>query len=94
MQSASFTSSGAQEILKLLPHAFVDPSRLSELFGMAKDVAQPTLPSKRVFQVYGCVVTSKDMVEHIDSTTPFDKIIEYQAASRFNKGRMWACWNL
>ncbi|KAI9092029.1 hypothetical protein K1719_027964 [Acacia pycnantha] len=29
--------------------------------------------SKRVFQVYGCVVTAQDMVEPKDPTKPFDK---------------------
>ncbi|KAH0970942.1 hypothetical protein GBA52_023098 [Prunus armeniaca] len=70
-------SSGAQEIFKLLPHTFVDPSRLPELSGTDKDAAQPTRSSKRVFHVYGCVVTSKDMVQHKDSTRVFDKADYY-----------------
>uniref|UniRef100_A0A5B7CDN9 Putative alpha-aminoadipic semialdehyde synthase isoform X2 n=1 Tax=Davidia involucrata TaxID=16924 RepID=A0A5B7CDN9_DAVIN len=66
-------SLGAQEIFKLLPHTFVDPSRLPELFGTASDLTQSTRASKRVFQVYGCVVTSQDMVEHKDPMKVFDK---------------------
>ncbi|KAL6274300.1 hypothetical protein ACE6H2_024992 [Prunus campanulata] len=74
LQIFVFTGSG-NEIFKLLPHTFVDPSRLPELSGTAKDAAQPTRSSKRVFHVYGCVVTSKDMVQHKDSTRAFDKIL-------------------
>lgn len=42
-------------------------------FGLVKN-SQPARKSKRVFQVYGCVVTSQDMVEHKDSTKAFDKV--------------------
>ncbi|KAJ4837985.1 hypothetical protein Tsubulata_043191 [Turnera subulata] len=70
-------SHGAQEIFKLLPHTFVDPSKLPELFAQANDVSSHTKASKRVFQVYGCVVTCQDMVEHIDSSKPFDKADYY-----------------
>ncbi|GFY98590.1 lysine-ketoglutarate reductase/saccharopine dehydrogenase bifunctional enzyme [Actinidia rufa] len=34
-------SLGAQEIFKLLPHSFIDPSRLPDLFGMADYYAHP-----------------------------------------------------
>lgn len=67
-------SHGAQEIFKLLPHTFVDPCRLPEIFGKAKD---PARPAKRVFQVYGCVVTSKDMVEPKEPSKFFDKADYY-----------------
>ncbi|PON39202.1 Hopanoid-associated sugar epimerase [Trema orientale] len=70
-------SLGAQEIFKLLPHSFVEPSRLPELFEKAKDVSQPARTSKRVFQVYGCVVTCQDMVENTVSTKLFDKADYY-----------------
>ncbi|XP_057967291.1 alpha-aminoadipic semialdehyde synthase isoform X2 [Malania oleifera] len=70
-------SLGAQEIFKLLPHTFVDASKLPELFGMAGDLTQHARRSKRVFQVYGCVVTSQDMVKHKDGTTVFDKADYY-----------------
>ncbi|KAK9099643.1 hypothetical protein Syun_026688 [Stephania yunnanensis] len=94
-------SQGAQEIFRLLPHAFVDPGRLSELAGQwpcgysgsgksdilkrkdsfrgktVGDHAQHVSSSKRVFQVYGCVVTCKDMVEPKDPTTKFDKADYY-----------------
>ncbi|KAF4389922.1 hypothetical protein G4B88_003405, partial [Cannabis sativa] len=69
----------AQEmIFKLLPHSFVDPNKLPELFKMVnfrgKDVSQPTRASNRVFQVYRCVVTCQDMVQNKDSTKSFDKV--------------------
>ncbi|KAL6297647.1 hypothetical protein ACE6H2_005789 [Prunus campanulata] len=44
LTGSGHASSGAQEILKLLPHTFVDPSRLSELFGMAFRVPNRLLP--------------------------------------------------
>lgn len=34
------------------------------------DLCQP----KRAFQVYGCIVTSEDMVEHNDPNEVFDKV--------------------
>lgn len=113
-------SLGAQEIFKLLPHSFVEPSRLPELFGkvsfhsntpfdsysgiypikgilifgylnsfshlfytalikhfhsQGRNLNSPVRTSKRVFQVYGCVVTSRDMVEHKDPSKTFDKVI-------------------
>lgn len=71
-------SHGAQEILKLLPHTFVDPSKLPELHGTAKELPPKRPSSKRVFQVYGCVVTCQDMVEHKDPLKSFDKV-EYYA---------------
>ncbi|PSS02071.1 Saccharopine dehydrogenase, partial [Actinidia chinensis var. chinensis] len=69
-------SLGAQEIFKLLPHSFIDPSRLPELFGTARN-SRSSRTSKRVFQVYGCVVTCQDMVEPKDPTKPFDKADYY-----------------
>ncbi|RZB72029.1 Alpha-aminoadipic semialdehyde synthase [Glycine soja] len=66
--------SGAQEIFKLLPHTFVDPSKLRDLHRTDKD--QPRHASKRVFQVYGCVVTAQDMVEPKDHVIVFDKTVE------------------
>ncbi|KAK4793656.1 hypothetical protein SAY86_024091 [Trapa natans] len=68
-------SRGAQEIFKLLPHSYVDPSELPELFEMAKDLDQ--YKQKRAFQVYGCVVTCEDMVQHKDPTKEFDKADYY-----------------
>ncbi|GMY36530.1 alpha-aminoadipic semialdehyde synthase isoform X1 [Fagus crenata] len=77
-------SLGAQEIFKLLPHAFVDPSRLPELFGVGRDLNQPARTSKRVFQVYGSVVTCQDMVEHKDPTKVFDKADYYAHPEHYN----------
>ncbi|KAK2645133.1 hypothetical protein Ddye_020328 [Dipteronia dyeriana] len=67
-------SVAAQEIFKLLPHAFVSPSSLPDLFGKAKDSSEPTGTSKRDFQVYGCIATYADMVKHKDAMgVAFDK---------------------
>ncbi|XP_022888117.1 alpha-aminoadipic semialdehyde synthase [Olea europaea var. sylvestris] len=70
-------SQGAQEIFKLLPHVYVDPGRLPGLFETAKDTTELGRATKRVFQVYGCVVTSQDMVEHKDPSKFFDKVDYY-----------------
>ncbi|KAK8503220.1 hypothetical protein V6N13_025979 [Hibiscus sabdariffa] len=72
-------SLGAQEIFKLLPHTFVEPSKLPELFGKGRNVT-----SKRVYQVYGCIVTSRDMVEHKDSSKMFDKADYYAHPEHYN----------
>ena len=45
--------------------------------------------SKRIFKVYGCVVTSKDMVEPKDSNRTFNKVI-----SHFDWTCFWAFWSL
>ncbi|KAK4414933.1 Alpha-aminoadipic semialdehyde synthase, partial [Sesamum alatum] len=70
-------SQGAREIFKLLPHTFVDPSGLPELFETARDHTLAGRTTKRVFQVYGCVVTCEDMVEHKDASKFFDKADYY-----------------
>ncbi|XAR55198.1 Saccharopine dehydrogenase (NADP(+), L-lysine-forming) [Bertholletia excelsa] len=66
-------STGAQEIFKLLPHSFIDPSRLPELHRMVN----PSRTSNRAFQVYGCVVTCQHMVKPKDPTKFFDKADYY-----------------
>ncbi|CAN0918320.1 Alpha-aminoadipic semialdehyde synthase [Linum grandiflorum] len=66
-------SLGAQEIFKLLPHTFVDPTQLPQLFSQATE----TNATKRHFQVYGCVVTTQDMVQPIDPSKLFDKVDYY-----------------
>uniref|UniRef100_A0A7N0UWS0 Saccharopine dehydrogenase (NADP(+), L-lysine-forming) n=1 Tax=Kalanchoe fedtschenkoi TaxID=63787 RepID=A0A7N0UWS0_KALFE len=70
-------SEGAQEIFKLLPHKFVKPSQLQEIFKREKDQMQLEPASKRVFQVYGCVVTCQAMAEHADPGKTFDKADYY-----------------
>ncbi|XP_020090480.1 alpha-aminoadipic semialdehyde synthase isoform X2 [Ananas comosus] len=65
-------SQGAQEIFKLLPHTFVDAEKLPELA-----MAGHSPSTRRVFQVYGCIVTSRDMVAPKDSTRNFDKADYY-----------------
>ncbi|KAI3839886.1 hypothetical protein MKX03_025151 [Papaver bracteatum] len=77
-------SQDAQEIFKLLPHTFVDPSRLSELSPVDGDLAKNTSTSKRVYRVYGCVVTCQDMVEPKDPTRTFDKADYYAHAEHYN----------
>ncbi|CAL5199116.1 unnamed protein product [Lathyrus oleraceus] len=74
--------SGAQEIFKLLPHTFVDPSRLSELHKMEANKARHG--SKRIFQVYGCIVTAQDMVEPKDPMNVFDKVDYYAHPEHYN----------
>ncbi|XP_023531703.1 alpha-aminoadipic semialdehyde synthase-like isoform X1 [Cucurbita pepo subsp. pepo] len=70
-------SQGAQEIFKLLPHTFVDPSKLPEICGKNVELRQHKTTKKRVFQVYGCVVSCQHMVEHKDSTKLFDRVDYY-----------------
>ncbi|KAI3927026.1 hypothetical protein MKW92_052131 [Papaver armeniacum] len=73
---------GAHEIFKLLPHTFVDPLGLSELSQAVSPGFKIT--SKRVYQVYGCIVTSKDMVEPKDPTRTFDKADYYAHPEDYN----------
>ncbi|KAH6818412.1 lysine-ketoglutarate reductase/saccharopine dehydrogenase bifunctional enzyme [Perilla frutescens var. frutescens] len=73
---AGNVSQGAREIFNLLPHTFVHPSKLPDLYETARD-PQGGKSSKRVFQVYGCVVTSQDIVVHNDPSKSFDKADYY-----------------
>ncbi|KAF7837603.1 alpha-aminoadipic semialdehyde synthase [Senna tora] len=75
-------SAGAQEILKLLPHTFVDPCRLPDLHKVGNDKSAHA--SKRVFQVYGCIVTAQDMVEPKDPAKVFDKADYYSHPEHYN----------
>ncbi|KAG0485247.1 hypothetical protein HPP92_009326 [Vanilla planifolia] len=70
-------SQGAQEIFKLLPHTFIDVSKLPEAVRQAGDVAQRSRLTRRSFQVYGCVVTCQDFVEPKDPTKTFNKVDYY-----------------
>ncbi|CAD6249220.1 unnamed protein product [Miscanthus lutarioriparius] len=70
-------SQGVQEIFKLLlPHTFVDAEKLPEI-SQARNLSKQSQSTKRVFQLYGCVVTSRDMVSHKDPTRQFDKADYY-----------------
>ncbi|EES05910.1 hypothetical protein BDA96_04G344300 [Sorghum bicolor] len=69
-------SQGAQEIFKLLPHTFVDAEKLPEI-SQGRNLSKQSQSTKRVFQLYGCVVTSRDMVSHKDPTRQFDKADYY-----------------
>ncbi|KAJ0262862.1 LOR/SDH bifunctional enzyme [Hirschfeldia incana] len=77
-------SLGAQEIFKLLPHTFVEPSQLPELFAKKKGMNQNGKSTKRVHQVYGCIVTSQDMVEHQDPSKSFNKADYYAHPEHYN----------
>ncbi|KAH0900914.1 hypothetical protein HID58_040417, partial [Brassica napus] len=77
-------SLGAQEIFELLPHTFVEPSKLPELFVKDKGVGQNGKSTKRVHHVYGCIITSQDMVEHQDPSKPFDKADYYVHPEHYN----------
>ncbi|KAH0871572.1 hypothetical protein HID58_078594 [Brassica napus] len=77
-------SLGAQEIFKLLPHTFVEPSNLPELFVKDKGMGQTGKSTKRVHQVYGCIITSQDMVEHQDPSKSFDKADYYAHPEHYN----------
>lgn len=73
---AGKVSQGAQEILRLLPHTFVDPSELHKLIESTKNAPNSSKGSKfsrQNFQVYACNVTSKDMVAPKDPSKHFDK---------------------
>ncbi|XBH64966.1 alpha-aminoadipic semialdehyde synthase isoform X2 [Aegilops tauschii subsp. strangulata] len=69
-------SQGAQEIFKLLPHTFVDAEKLPEL-SAGKSLPPHHQSTRRAFQLYGCVVTSKDMVAPKDPSRCFDKADYY-----------------
>ncbi|CAN8327160.1 unnamed protein product [Cochlearia groenlandica] len=77
-------SLGAQEIFKLLPHTFVEPNKLPELFVKDKGMSQNGKSTKRIHQVYGCIITSQDMVEHKDPSKPFDKADYYAHPEHYN----------
>lgn len=77
-------SQGAQEIFKLLPHTFVDVSKLPEIVKQVGDLAHKSSLGKRVFKVYGCVVTCQDFVEPKDSSKLFDKADYYAHPDHYN----------
>ncbi|XP_078429524.1 lysine-ketoglutarate reductase/saccharopine dehydrogenase bifunctional enzyme isoform X4 [Wolffia australiana] len=78
-------SLGAQEIFKLLPHTFVDPSMLPELADkQVRDQAGRGHQSKRVFQVYGCVVSCQHIVAPKDPEKNFDKDEYYAYPERYD----------
>ncbi|VFQ88724.1 unnamed protein product [Cuscuta campestris] len=83
----SFTGAGnasvaAQDIFKLLPHRMVEPNKLLDLF--EKGITRHKASLNRVFQVYGCIITSKDMVAHKDATKAFDKGDYYAHPENYN----------
>nr|XP_024367705.1 alpha-aminoadipic semialdehyde synthase-like isoform X2 [Physcomitrium patens]XP_024367706.1 alpha-aminoadipic semialdehyde synthase-like isoform X2 [Physcomitrium patens]XP_024367707.1 alpha-aminoadipic semialdehyde synthase-like isoform X2 [Physcomitrium patens]XP_024367708.1 alpha-aminoadipic semialdehyde synthase-like isoform X2 [Physcomitrium patens] len=79
---AGNVSQGAQEILNLLPHEFVHPSKLSEL----TDTSPSKVPVRGVnFKVYGCVVASEHMVERkIPGSGCFDKHHYYEHPEEYS----------
>ncbi|KAG0626104.1 hypothetical protein M758_2G102500 [Ceratodon purpureus] len=75
-------SRGAQEILNLLPHEYVDPSRLHEL----TDRSPSKVPIKGInFKVFGCVVSAEHMVERkTPNSGPFDKHHYYEHPEEYS----------
>lgn len=76
-------SRGAQEIFRLLPHAYIDPAELSQLVEsfsekQANDTCIEAKCKRGTFQVYGCVVTAEHMVAPNNPVQMFDKT-EYYA---------------
>jgi hypothetical protein len=56
----------------------------------AWNLSKQSQSTKRVFQLYGCVVTSRDMVSHKDPTRHFDKVTHISwTISRF----VVSAWN-
>ena len=53
------------------------PSYTLTLFLMLqpRNLSKQSQSTKRAFQLYGCVVTSRDMVSHKDPTRQFDKVM-------------------
>jgi alpha-aminoadipic semialdehyde synthase len=79
-------SQGAQEMFRLLPHMFVEPSELQSLVVPGASMSQTSDLQQRArgarvgksqFQVYGTVVLSQHMVEPIDSSKQFHKADYY-----------------
>uniref|UniRef100_A0ACD5YPA7 Uncharacterized protein n=1 Tax=Avena sativa TaxID=4498 RepID=A0ACD5YPA7_AVESA len=76
-------SQGAQEIFKLLPHTFIDAEKLPEI-SAGKSLSPHYRSSRRAFQLYGCVVTSRDMVSPKDPSRCFDKADYYAHPEHYN----------
>ncbi|CAM6098157.1 unnamed protein product [Calypogeia fissa] len=73
-------SRGAQEIFQLLPHSFVKPSDLPQLYETQTKPAMNgnfSRKQKANFKIYGCVVESLDMVAPNDYEKSFDKADYY-----------------
>lgn len=82
-------SRGAQEIFRLLPHAFVDPSELPRLVEslsekQADDSYSKVRCKRETFQVYGCVVTAEHMVAPNDPGQIFDKAKYYAHPEQYH----------
>ncbi|CAM0943629.1 unnamed protein product [Alopecurus aequalis] len=76
-------SQGAQEIFKLLPHTFVDADKLPEI-SAGKSLSPHYQSTRRAFQLYGCVVTSRDMVSPKDPSRCFEKDDYYAHPEHYN----------
>ncbi|XP_049934665.1 alpha-aminoadipic semialdehyde synthase isoform X2 [Nymphaea colorata] len=75
-------SQGAQEIFNLLPHSYVDPCQLPEVVEMDKKTRLHA--SRGSFQLYGCVVTCKDIVAPKDTSKSFNKVDYYSHPDNYN----------
>ncbi|KAM0874703.1 hypothetical protein ACQ4PT_037255 [Festuca glaucescens] len=76
-------SQGAQEIFKLLPHSFVDAEKLPEI-SAGKSLSPHYQSTRRAFQLYGCVITSRHMVSPKDPSKCFDKDDYYAHPEHYN----------
>lgn len=76
-------SQGAQEIFKLLPHTFVGAEKLPEI-SAGKSLSPHYQSTRRAFQLYGCVITSRDMVSPKDPSKCFDKDDYYAHPEHYN----------
>lgn len=82
-------SRGAQEVFRLLPHTFVEPSQLSQVVDL---VSKEQLNSsflgshckRGTFQVYGCVVTAEHMVAPNGPSQTFDKASYYSHPEHYH----------
>ncbi|MCO5561187.1 hypothetical protein L7F22_014808 [Adiantum nelumboides] len=88
-------SRGAQEVFRLLPHTFVDPSQLSQLVNAVSREQSNCFflgskCKKGTFQVYGCVVGSEHMVAPNDPTKEFDKVLK--SSSVLVHDVVMCCW--
>jgi len=75
-------------------HLFLHPEVyliiLLLLMLQAWNLSKQSQSTKRVFQLYGCVVTSRDMVSHKDPTRHFGKVTHFSwTISRF----VVSAWN-
>ncbi|KAJ7522374.1 hypothetical protein O6H91_18G008500 [Diphasiastrum complanatum] len=78
-------SQGAQEIFRLLPHSFVNPAELKEMeMTLASRTEKHNHKPRKIFQLYGCIVTPEFMVAPNDSKKNFDKADYYSHPEQYH----------